>query len=387
MPKTPSTSDLERPLAETLERLVAFEPATSPVISLYLNLRPDQHGRDSYAQFCRKAFAERVKTFKKQSPERDSFERDIERINTYLENELNRSADGLALFASAGAEDFFEAVQLDAPVEHHWLFIGAVPHLYPLARLIDQYPRCAALVLDTNHAQIFVFGLGATEKRHELSGVKTRRGSMGGWSQARYQRHAENFHLHHIKEVVETLDRIVRSDDIQHIIVSGDEVAVPLLKDALPAHLTEKLADVMKLQRHAGEDDIARATLDVLRRKDVETDDERVTEVLDAWQAGGLGVAGPEATMRALQMGQVDELMISGSPRDLKLVQTLPDDAAPELIAADTSEPAGPDQQQLHLSGEFVARAQRTGARVRFIENPELLREHGGVAALLRFRI
>ena len=47
---------------------------------------------------------------------------------------------------------------------------------------------------------------------------------MGGWSQARYQRRAENFHLHHIKEVVETLDRVVREDNIQRIIVLGDDV-------------------------------------------------------------------------------------------------------------------------------------------------------------------
>ena len=382
-----TSSGLDTALRNRLDELAAFPSASSPVISLYLNLTPDQHGRDNYAQFCRKAFAERAKAFRKNSPERASFDRDVERINAYLENELDRSAGGLALFASSGAEGFFEAVQLGAPIDHHWLFIGAVPHLYPLARLIDQYPRYASLLLDTNHAQIFVFGLGAMQKREELTGVKTRRSSMGGWSQARYQRHAENFHLHHIKEVVDTLDRIVRSDDVQHIIVSGDEVAVPMLKDALPNHLTEKLVDGMKLERHAGEDEIARAALDVLRQKDAETDEERVTEVLDAWQAGGLGVAGPEATMRALQMGQVEELLISGSPGDLKALQTLPDDAAPELIAADTSAPAGIDEHQLHLSGEFVARARRTGARVRFVEDPQLLVDHRGVAAFLRFRI
>jgi hypothetical protein len=165
------TTDLETPLPETLERLAAFEPAAFPVISLYLNLRPDQHGRDSYAQFCRKTFSERIKTFKKHSPERDSFERDVERINAYIENKLNRSADGLALFASSGAGDFFEAVQLDAPVDHHWLFIGAVPHLYPLARLVDQYPRYASLLLDTNHAQIFVFAHRAPQNRQELSHI------------------------------------------------------------------------------------------------------------------------------------------------------------------------------------------------------------------------
>jgi peptide subunit release factor 1 (eRF1) len=377
---------LETPLHQRLEKLAAYEPTSSPVISLYLNLTSDQHGRDNYAAFCRKAFAERVKAFKKQSPERASFERDVERINSYLANELNRSADGLAIFASSGAGEFFEAIQLDAPVDHHWLFIGAVPHIYPLTRLLDQYPRYASLLVDTNHAQILVFGLGSIEKREELKGVKTRRSSMGGWSQARYQRHAENFHLHHIKDVVDTLDRIVRSDEIDHIIVSGDQVAIPLLRDALPSHLTDKIVDVVKLERHAGADEIAQVTLEALRQKDAQNDEDRVTQVLDAWRAGGLGVAGPEAALQALEMGQVDELLITGSPRDLKTVQTLPDDAAQELTA-DTSAPIAPDQRRLRLSDELVARAQRTGARVRVIENAELLRECGGVAAMLRFRI
>lgn len=136
-------------------------------------------------------------------------------IERYLANELNRSSDGLALFACSG--EFFEAVQLDAPVSEHWLFISEMPHLYPLAVLIDRYPRCAVVQLDTNRARIFVFGLGSVEKQAEVTGVKTRRTSMG-WSQARYQRHAENFHLHHVKEVVSELDPIVRADNIPHII-------------------------------------------------------------------------------------------------------------------------------------------------------------------------
>jgi hypothetical protein len=78
---------------------------------------------------------------------------------------------------------------------------------------------------------------------------------------------------------------------------------------------------------------------------------------------------------------------ISGSARDLKPVQAFPDNAAPELIAADTSAPGDADQQRLRLAGELVTRAQKTDARVRFIEDPEMLREQGGVAALLRFRI
>ncbi len=377
----------DTPLRDRLEKLANFEPVDLPVVSLYLNLTPDQHGRDNYETFLRKAFAERLKAFEDKPAARESLERDAARIQSYLEDEVHRSSNGLAIFAAAGVGEFFDAVQLDAPLDEHWLFLGPVPHLYPLARLFDQYPRYASVVLDTNQARIFVFGLGSVEKREEVTGTKTRRSSMGGWSQARYQRRAENFHLHHVKEVVETLERIVRDEEIQHVVVAGDDVVVPLLKEELPAHLREKLVDVVKIERSAGEDEIVQATLEALRQKDAETDSERVGELLGAWQSNGLGVVGPESTLRALQMGQVDELLISATPQDLKAVQKFPEDSPTGDVVVATSAAAPAEENQLKLSDELVTRAQQTGARIRIIEDPALLKEFGGVGAFLRFRI
>jgi peptide chain release factor subunit 1 len=328
-----------------------------------------------------------LKRLDEKSAERASLERDVERINAYLAVELDRATNGLAIFASSGTGEFFEAIQLQAPIGEHWLFIGEVPHIYPLVRLIDQYPRYAAVLLDTNSARIVVFSLGAVEKSMHLAGVKTRRHSMGGSSQARYQRHVENFHLHHVKEVVDTLERVVRTDNIQQIIVAGDEVVIPLLKETMPAHLSEKLVDVMKLDRRAADNEIAEATLEVLRQQDAKTDSERVQGVIDAWRAGGLGVMGPEGALRALQLGQVEELLIAATPQALETVQTLPEDAAPEPMATQTATPVNSDQRQLHLSDELVTRAKQTGARIRIIEDAELLRSHGGVGAALRFRV
>ena len=357
------------------------------MVSLYLNLAADQHGRDNYDTFLRKAFSAHLEAFEPASAERASLERDVERITEYLAGDLDRAANGLALFSASGAGEFFEAIQLDAPFDDHWLFIGAVPHLYPLVRLVDQYPRYASVLVDTNSARILVFGLGALERQTQVTGVKTRRNSMGGWSQARYQRRAENFHQQHIKEVVDSLDAIVRRDNIQHIIVAGDDVVVPLLRDAMPKHLVERIVDVLKLDRHAGEDAIVEATLEALRQKDAQTDADRVREVVDAWHSGGLGVVGPEATLRALELGQADEVLITAQPETLKSVQTLPDDAAPAPVVVETTATVDSAPQQIHLSDELVTRAHQTAASVRMIEDPGLLKPFGGVAARLRFRV
>jgi peptide chain release factor subunit 1 len=362
MPKT--TSALETPLREQLDRLAAFEGGDAPVVSLYLDMRTDQNGRRTYGTFLRKVFPERSSALSGDA--RKSFDRDAERIISFLDSDVRKSADGLAVFACAGRNDFFEAVQLDAPIDAHQLFVASVPHLYPLARINDRFPRYAALLVNTNSARLFVFGLGATETQREVTNVKTRKAAMGGWSQARYQRHVENFHLHHMKEVVDVLDRVVRDEALTQIVLACDEVAKPTLLAQLPKHLSEKIVDVLSLDRRAPEHEVLAETLEALHEQDARTDAERVATMLDASRAGGLGVAGFEDTQRALETGQVEELLIS---------------ATPSLVAHGTSATSEV------VANDLVTKAQQTSARIRFIEDPDLLGRVGGVGAILRFKI
>lgn len=368
-----------------METLAALEPSPFPVISLYLSLAPNQNGRESYEQFVRKVFSERAKALPVDSPERESFAADAERIRGFLESGKEPSWQAVAIFACSGAQ-LFETIPFEAPFGDHWLFVGSVPHLYPLAKLIDTYPRYAAVMLDTNTARLMVFSLGATERDQTISNDKTRRTSKGGWSQARYQRRADNVHLHHMKEVVDTLDTIVRDEGVDHIVIAAEEVALPKLREQLPKHLEEKIVATVPLQRNADGNNILETTIAAIWQSDAVSDGEKVQELLDEWHSSGLGVAGPEATLRAFERGQVEELIITGSVDTLKPVQKLPDDAGEEM-QADTSAQSGIDEARLKLSAELIKRAQQTAARVRFIEDAALLEPVGGVGALLRFRV
>jgi peptide chain release factor subunit 1 len=380
-----TTSSLETPLRDQLDRLAAIEPGDAPVVSLYLDMRPNEHGRDSYDSFIRKTLADRARSLTGDA--RKSFARDADRIREYLGTNVQSSANGLAIFACS-ATGLFEAVQLAAPIEHHWLFVAPVPHLYPLARVNDQYPRYAAVLVDTNSARIFVFSLGVPEAERQIDNVKTRRTQSGGWSQARYQRHVEHYHRQHIKEVVDTLDRIVREEVINQIVVSIDAATRPLLMEQMPAHLAERIVDAARLDINTPEDQVLAHTLEALRGRNAETDVEHVTAALGAWRAGGLGVVGADDTMTALMQSQVEELLITATPALLRRAASPSESVTPGDIAVDTSAPAADlDTEQLKLAGELVTKAQQQGARIRFIEDAALLEEVGGVAALLRFRI
>jgi peptide subunit release factor 1 (eRF1) len=386
MPQTETPLQTTVSLEDHLSRLVAFESTTLPVISLYLNTQPDNHGRDHFEQFIRKEFAARADTFPAGSVERESFDRDTARIKAYLKDELQPSANGLVLFACAGANDFFEALQLEVPIEENRLYVYNQPHLYHLARLDDEYPRYAAVITDANWARIFVFGLGQTIETEEVKGKKVQRVKVGGWSQARYQRRVGNAHHKHIKEIIDSLDRILREDQAGYIVLAGDAAIIPALRDAMPQHLAEKVVDTLRLDIKASDQEIFEKTLEAMRQQDAKTDAEKVERLLSAFRARGLAVVGPDDTLEALANGQVEELLVSASleqmhPKEEKVEAVL----APE-IPDSTGGTASDEPRAVLLPDLLVTKARQISATVTFIEDAALLAPVGGVGAMLRWR-
>jgi peptide subunit release factor 1 (eRF1) len=291
-------------------------------------------------------------------------------------------------------------------MDEHRLYIDTEPHFYPLARLDDQYPRYAAMLLDTNSARVFVFGAGAVERTESIQGVKTRKSQAGGWSQARYQRHTANFHQQHVKEAVDMLEQIVRAEQIPQIILSGDPVVIPIVKEQLSADIAARVIDITRLDQRSSEREVLEATLESLRERDAADDRERVRRLFDAHRGGGLAVVGPEAVRQALELGQVDELLISASLDKPALPPTPEKDGTGGEVGriaaqakrdngvgsmpVDTTETAGPPNGTTghELMGEeLVTKATQTSARVTFIEDYTLLADVGGVGALLRFKL
>lgn len=381
---------------DQLDRLAAFGPSPYPVISLYLNTQPNERGRDNFQSFLRKELKARAQTYPARSCEREMLDRDLERITRFLENDIQPSANGVAIFA-CDAGELFESIQLDAPIDEHWLSIGDQPHLYPLARVMSKYPRYAVVVAATSHTRIVVVAHGAVARNTAVEGVKTKRQSQGGWSQARFQRHTGNHHLQHVKDVVSALERIVAKEGLDRIVVAGDAVVIPLLREQMPKALSDKIVEEISLPAGARESDIIKATLASMQRLDQRTDREKVDAAVNGFRSGGLGVVGSDRTLLALTNGQVDELLVAASLRSLRPRSDTPaaemafandgsirDGAVPPAAAG---EPARAGADTVRLSDELVTRAQQTGARVEFIEDSALLEPYGGVAATLRFRI
>ncbi len=364
-----------------LDRLAVFASTADPVVSLYLDLRTDQHGRKRHGDFFERAMAEQIATFEPSSPARRRLERDVERINRFLQAELEASAQTSAIFSCSGEPDLFEAVQLNAPSDGHRLYIDRHPHLFPLARLIDEYAKYAALVFDTNAARLYVFAVGALQRKLIVQSEKpTRTPGVDVFSEGEYRRNSENLHAHHIREVVDLVARVAREEHIQQVFVAGGSVAIPLLRNELPREVQGKVVEISKLDMKSPDAEVLRATLEAFRQVDARTDRDDVVRVLGAFRSRGLGTIGLSRVRAALTLGQVDRMLVPATPR-----APLADEVSPSASASPHK--VRPPHLGETAIEELVLMARRTDAAVTFIENAELLDPAGGVAAFLRFRL
>jgi stalled ribosome rescue protein Dom34 len=242
------------------------------------------------------------------------------------------------------------------------------------------------VLADTNRAQIFVFATGRAVERQELQNVKTKHAKVGGWSQARYQRHEENYHLQHAKEVVETLEKIVRDEDIQHVILAGDEaVVIPLLREQMSKPLEEKVIDALSLAIDTPEHELLEESLTAFRRHDSLTDMEKVDRLLNEYRADDLGVAGVPDTLAALSNGQVEEMLIAAKPDSIQYDK---EEVEKVLRLYRGEEPLPDELDQRSVADELVKRANvLSSAKVTFIEDSTRLEQLGGVGGFLRYRI
>jgi peptide subunit release factor 1 (eRF1) len=111
--------------------------------------------------------------------------------------------------------------------------------------------------------------------------------------------------------------------------------------------------------------------------------------VIDRFRAGGLAVAGLEPTIEALNLEQVDQLLLAegfnGDHAGWQCPQCRVLGVEPTPAACPFC--AEPLPERIELREAMVRRAERTGRKVEIVESHPGLEALDGVGALLRYRV
>lgn len=368
-----------------LDKLLDVQPNEFPFVSVYLNTEPNETGKKDFEIFLKKQLSDHLAVLEPGSPKRESVEAAFKAISDFAES-IDPSTRGVALFSRAGEGSYFQAFEFVVPFSESSFHFFDRPYVFPLVHLIAQNPTFAVLSADTNAAHIFVFKRGHTIKREDIANTKTNRTEVGGWSQARYQRHIENFHQQHAKEAIEELEKLVRAEKIDRIVLTGDQaVIVPMLREAMPKELNEKVIASLPLNVNTPEHEIATAAAAAVEEHGKEAEKETTDNLFEVNYDGGTGVAGMEPTLAALLNGQVQELYLSSNPDDIVYrtgdIKVLLKDYAPGL-----NEDLPDPNEKIFMLDELIRQAARSADKITFIEDPQLLKQVGGVGALLRYQ-
>lgn len=346
---------------DLLRRLAGVDGAGAPVLSVYLDMRPEAQGERPGGRSGIVVLKARLNEIRNTLPERgadvDSFEADAARINQFVEKEMAPQTEGLALFA-CNAQGLFETVEAAVPFENQ-VTADDRADVYQLARLEDEYETSVIAVVDSNTARLFVRRGG---KLSEAGGADDDPASyskhdQGGWSQARYARHIDNHIKNFASQSAEAIRDLVARVDAQHVILAGDDVAIPPLKGALSREVLDKVRAVIRIGIREERDAIAAEVEPILARVEAEEGASLVERLVGEVRRGGLGVAGLEATKSALSAGQADTVII---------------DDQREIADAERA--------------ELARVAATTSARIEVVSGEAGLLALGGIGALLRYR-
>jgi stalled ribosome rescue protein Dom34 len=150
------------------------------------------------------------------------------------------------------------------------------------------------------------------------------------------------------------------------VILEGEVEALPILRAALSRPVAKLVREVPRslgaAELSAPADTILEAIQPLMEESRAERERTLVARLVEAVQSDRLGVAGLEATRRALAAGEVETLVL------------LADAAKRAEISGETS-------------SQLIDLASRTDADVAVVDESPELQRLGGVGALLRYRV
>src|SRR5215217_1906254 len=328
---TPLATDLNA----TLARLAALPPSTeAPYLTVSLDWRPEGSAPGRFEapepkrserrapreedgaprrpawQELRRGLDETVNSYGPRGAAFESLTADMERLTTYLDEDLDPAATGVVVIA-CHHQGVFEPVPLDVPVESGFA-IGPIPSLRQLARAVDDYPSYAIIAADQRDAYLWLME-GQTWDRGvqlEASGYP-RKQQQGGGSQQRYQNRAdervEAFARTIAEETRRAFEAVNAPVPYDYLIISANEQMFTLLTSELHETIKELVLGQITLPIDANITEVTAAAQPLVE----EAERKREMEAVQAVRDGGGGVAGAVDTITALKTGQVMTLVMN----------------------------------------------------------------------------
>ena len=380
-------AQLETRLGSLARSLASFRPERGVCISLFLDLDASvvptvkdlsSHVR-SIVDGARRHVDELadVLAHEEEVAARD----DLERAQTFLDQDLDRSgAAGFALYVS-GLEGAWHEVPLATPVRDA-AHVGRTFVLAPLLESLERDRELILVAVGRERGTVWRTRSGRMELLEDRTEEIGRRHDQGGWSQARFQRSVDEDALDHFRDVADILAHTIQPGTGALLLVACVEEQRSLFEQLLAPHVRDSLLGWTTVEAHAGEDALEPEAQRLLAAR---LESERAA-LLERWREarayGDRATASWAEALEAAANGAVETALVDGRSPDAwvcpacdrgSLAQGSCALDGTQLVAA----PGG--ALEIVIRGTIA-----NGGQVRRVAT---LPETEGIAALLRFPV
>ncbi|MDQ3898566.1 MAG: hypothetical protein M3326_15200 [Actinomycetota bacterium] len=264
---------------------------------------------------------------------------------------------------------------------------AALPSVAQVVAWRQESPGYVTVLADRQGADLTGYRREGPEVHREAGGddYPIRKPNAGGWSQRRYQERAEHTWERNAADAADQVAKLARRVDARLIVAAGDERAVTLLREALPAELAERVQVVAGGRSQDGSEQSFEEAARIAVGLAVNADTDALLEKFREERGqNDRAVEGVEETLGALAMAAVDVLLLTpDDPDDARTAWFGPDATQVGLRGDDLRGLGVEEPSDGRLVDVAVRAALGTGAGIRIVEPGAGL--DGGMGAILRW--
>ena len=385
--------ELAMDMRNEIRKLAHLEENSYPFLSLYLNTKwDDEQQRERIRLFTKNQFKRAFEQLKDREVWRNAFVKDQQQIEKYVEGLVrhvyNEEMNGIAIFSCSGSGTFLTYPSIIS--FENECFISDLPILRPLVRLSSQYHNTLVVMVDTDSARLFEVSLEGLMAESSIESYVPGRHDQGGWAQMRYQRHIKDHMDKHHKEVAEQLTELFDSGKWKRVVLIGQDRILSNFKVFLPERVKQQITDSFSIDFSEERSKVLRRVFERLLQKEKEEVNHQIQALKERTPQGGLVTLGLNPTLEALNAGQVHTLYLvtsfafsGGKCRQcgsLVLTYSPSGSFIPCPICKG-------EVKVLDLGEEMMRLVLRQDGEVKWVEENDVLKEHDGLCASLRFRL
>jgi len=298
---------------EDIRELASFQAQPEAcAISFYFQPRAPQNRAHKEDAIIAKDLVKRALQEAEKQGKNGGARTDLNRILELASHLRGNQARAKAVFASS-TNKLWREFDLPAVLPETQLFVNRRFHLKPLAGLLGAHPSLLVALVDRQRGRFFDLRLDELTERDGLFRKLPRKRSDGyaGYDAGHTERHVLNEAKQHFKAVAERLKDDLERGLHQKLVIGCQDTNWSEFESHLPPAVKQRVlghfpCDIASITS----DEIRERAAKILREWQESRRSRLVSETLGMARGNARGVTGLRRVLRALQMGEVQTLLL-----------------------------------------------------------------------------